>query len=87
VKGGMKQISSNPILYRANNYVKKNWGSPFIVMFMLLLISAAISISSGLLSLADNIAIYAFYALVIGVTLQLVCFLKYGKKSEVDAIQ
>jgi hypothetical protein len=86
VKGGMKQISNSPILHSANNYVKKNWGSPFIVTFMLLLISSAILVSSGFLSLADNTAIYAFYALVIGVTLQLVCFLKYRKKNEEDAI-
>jgi hypothetical protein len=87
VKGGMKQINGNPILHRANNYVKKNWGSPFIVMLMLLLISSAILTSLGLLALADNIANYAFYTLVIAVTLQLVCFLKNRKKSGVDAIQ
>jgi hypothetical protein len=83
----MIQISHDQIFYRASNYVKENWGSPFIAAFMLLLISTVISTSSGLLSLADNIAIYAFYTLVIGVTLQLVCYLKYGKKSEAETIQ
>jgi len=82
----MKEISCNPVLHSANNYVKKNWGSPFIVTFMLLLVSSAILVSSGFLSLANNTAIYAFYSLIIGITLQLVCFLKYRKKSEEDAI-
>jgi len=30
--------------------------------------------------LADEVAVYAYYALVIGVVLQLVCFLKYHKR-------
>jgi len=67
-------------------YVKGNWGSPFIVGFMFLLIGAAVSLSAGFSSLADNIAVYAFYALVGGVVLQLICFLKYPHKDEGEAI-
>jgi heme/copper-type cytochrome/quinol oxidase subunit 4 len=62
-------------------YTRENWGAPFIVGFMLLLMVAAVSLSMGLAVLADGIAIVAYYALVGGVVLQLVCFLKYNKKN------
>jgi len=62
-----------------------NWGAPFIIVFMLLLIVAAFSLSVSLSSIADAVAVYAFYALVVGVVLQLVCFLKYRGKSDDEA--
>lgn len=71
-------------LFRAKSYFRENWGSPFILIFILLLISAAFSLSIGFPDIADNIAVYAFYALVIGVVLQLASFLKYGQKNEVE---
>ena len=83
----MSQIRFKTIALKIKVYVKENWGSPFIVGFMLLLLSAAIFLSVGLSSLADTVAVYAFYALVVGVLLQLVCFLKYRRKpSEAEAV-
>lgn len=76
----MTQDSLNKIMFKIKGYVKGNWGSPFIAGFMLLLLTAAVSLSAGLSSLADAIAVYAYYALVVGVVLQLACFLKYRKK-------
>jgi len=61
-------------------YVRENWGAPFIAGFMVLLVVAAVSLSIGLTALADGMAIAAYCALVAGVVLQLVCFLKYNKK-------
>lgn len=78
----MVRTENNRIQFRVKVFVKANWGSPFILGFMLLLIGAAVSLSLGLSWLADNIAVYAFYALVIGVLLQLACFLKYGRNGE-----
>jgi hypothetical protein len=78
----MTKTYHNQIIFRAKNYVNENWGSPFIIAFILLLIGDAVSLSLGLSYFADNIAVYAFYALVIGVVLQLICFLKYQRKSE-----
>jgi hypothetical protein len=66
-------------LVRVKGYIRENWGAPYIVGFMVLLMSAAASLSMGLESLADLLAIYAYYFLVAGVVLQLVCFLKYNK--------
>ena len=73
-------------MIKVKEYVTKNWGSPFIVGFMLLLIVVAVSLSVGWSSLADTIAVYAFYALVGGVVLQLVCFLKYPRRDESEAV-
>ena len=67
-------------------YFKENWGAPLIVGFMLLLIVAAVSLSIGLSSLADAVAIYAYYSLAVGVVLQLVCFLKYREKGDNETV-
>ena len=66
---------------RVKRYFRENWGAPFIIGFMLLLMVAATSLSMGLANLADEVAISAYYALVVGVVLQLVCFLKYNKRN------
>jgi len=64
------------------DYFKENWGAPFIIAFMILLIIAAIYLSIGNEAYANEIAIYAYYALVIGVFLQLASYIKYAKKEE-----
>ena len=69
-------------MLKVKGYVRENWGSPFIVGFMLLLVVAAVSLSAGFASLADTVAVYAYYALVAGVFLQLASFLKYRGKSD-----
>ena len=66
---------------RIKIYLRQNWGAPFILGFMLLLMVAAVSLSIGVADVANEVAVYAYYALVGGVVLQLVCFLKYNKKN------
>jgi len=66
---------------RIKGYVRENWGAPFISGFMGLLISTAALMVTSSESLANELAMYAYFALVVGVVLQLVCFLKYNKKS------
>jgi amino acid transporter len=61
-------------------YLEENWGAPFIALFILLLMVAAIFFLMGLVSMADNMAIYAYYVLIVGVVLQLICFIKYHKR-------
>jgi heme/copper-type cytochrome/quinol oxidase subunit 4 len=61
---------------RVKGYVSGNWGAPFVVGFMALLVVAAFSLALGFSVLADEVAVWAYYALVVGVVLQLVCFLK-----------
>ena len=77
----MIKTSAQEVPSRVKGYVKENWGAPFIVGFMALLMVAAVSLLMGLAVLADEVAVYAYYALVVGVVLQLVCFLKYGKRN------
>lgn len=69
------------IAVRVKGYVRENWGAPFIVGFMLLLMIAATSLSVGLTTLADEVAVYAYYALVVGVIGQLFCYLKFNKRN------
>lgn len=65
-------------------YVEKNWGFPFIVVFLVLLFSAAVFLSIGLSSLAESISVYAYFILVAGVVLQLVYILRNrGRNGEV----
>ena len=71
---------------RVKGYVKENWGAPFVVGFMALLMIAAVSLLMGFAVLAEEVAVYAYYALVVGVVLQLACFLKY-RKSEGEPSQ
>lgn len=66
---------------RVRGYVRENWGAPFIVGFMLLLMVSAVFLSISLPVIADGVAIIAYYALVVGVVLQLGCFLKCNKKN------
>ena len=61
-------------------YFKKNWGAPFVLGFMVLLAIAAVFLAIGLEWWATQMANYAYFALVAGVVLQLVRFLKYGEK-------
>jgi hypothetical protein len=71
--------SAGRVLSKARGYLRENWGAPFVIGFMLLLVVAAVSLAIGLDFLANEV--YAFYALVAGVVLQFACFLKYGERS------
>jgi hypothetical protein len=75
----MTQTNLINFTIKVKEYVKKNWGSPFIVVFILLLLSTAVSLSAGLSSLANAAAVYAYYAVVAGVILQFASFLKFRK--------
>jgi len=76
----MPKDFAGKVLAKMKGYFRENWGAPFIVGFMVLLIVAAGSLLVGLDFLANEVAVYAYYALVVGVVLQLVCFLKYGER-------
>jgi hypothetical protein len=77
----LTQVGFNTIILHIKANIEKNWGSPFIVAFILLLVVVDSALFTGLFSLADTVAVYAYYALVAGVVLQLVCFLKYRRRS------
>jgi len=57
----------------------ENLGAPFVIGFQILLLTCAGLVIQGNSSLANEVAIYAYYSLVIGVFLQLISFLRHGK--------
>jgi hypothetical protein len=65
---------------RVKRCLRENWGAPFIVGFILLLIVAAGSLSIGVTALANEMVIYAFCALVVGFVLQLFHFMGVSQK-------
>lgn len=69
----------NRLSVLALKYFKENWGAPFIIVFMVLLLFCAGLLASGFSSLANSVAVYAYYFLVTGVVLQLISYLKYER--------
>jgi hypothetical protein len=65
---------------RVKRCLRENWGAPFIVGFILLLIVAAGSLSIGVTALANEMVIYAYCALVVGFVLQLFHFMGVSQK-------
>ena len=59
----------------------ENLGFPFIAGFLLLLFSSAILLAAGKAYLAEPIANFAYFSLVAGVVLQLICLSKNRKKN------
>jgi hypothetical protein len=76
----MRKIDFNKATLKIKGYVKENWGSPFIVGFVLLLLGAAGLLSVGS-DLADSLAFGAYFTLVAGIFLQLVSFIRYRGRS------
>ncbi|MDG7008016.1 MAG: hypothetical protein JRN06_07205 [Nitrososphaerota archaeon] len=72
---------------RALRYLKENWGAPFVVAFMVLLVASAAELSEGLSDAANSTAVYAFYSLVIGVALQIASYVKYGEVEREEPIR
>lgn len=64
---------------RSKQYLRTNWGAPFIVAFIVLLISSAALLDTDRSSTANDVAVYAFYALVLGVVLQIASYIKFGE--------
>jgi hypothetical protein len=60
-------------------HFEKNWGSPFIVAFLILLLWAASFLFAGLASTAALVSTYAYYCLIVGVAFQFVCVFRYGE--------
>jgi hypothetical protein len=67
-------------LNQLKDYFKTNPGTPFILAFMILLISAATLLAIGRQKEADNIANYAFYSLVLGIAIQVIVTIRESRK-------
>jgi len=67
---------------RFKEYFRENWGAPFIIVFMVLLVVAAVFLGLGLEFLAERLAEFAYYFLVVGVVLQLVVAIKEERSED-----
>jgi len=85
--GTQKRTIKLKIKGKRLNYFKENWGALFIITFMMLLIIAATYLSIGNESYANDLAVYAYYALVLGVLLQLASYVKYERSTSKNRIK
>jgi hypothetical protein len=67
--------TSDMFAYLNQDY-KENCGAPFIIAFLITLMVSAGMLASGSEAAANEIAVYAYYLLVVGVALQLAAFIK-----------
>ncbi len=62
------------------DYFKANPGTPLILAFMVLLVSAAVLLIADRSNDADNVANYAFYSLVLGIAIQVTVTIRETRK-------
>jgi len=67
-------------LLKFKRYFRENLGAPFIILFQVLLFLSGGFFTQGNSALADAIAVYSYYSLLIGVGLQLIFLSKGWKK-------
>ena len=67
---------------RIRVYVSENPGAPFIMGFKFLLILCAVFLVKGAEAVANELAVYAYYALVIGVLLQIISYVKEERRKD-----
>ncbi len=61
-------------------YFRENPGSFLILAFQVLLITAVVLLMIGNSSAANQMAVYAFFALFVGVTIEVADFILEGRK-------
>jgi len=63
-------------LPKVKRYFRENLGAPFVIGFQVLLVVAAGLLAVGNSAWASEVAVYAYYLLVVGVVLQLFSFVR-----------
>ncbi|MDG7038971.1 MAG: hypothetical protein JRN37_07465 [Nitrososphaerota archaeon] len=53
-------------------YLKSNFGVPFVIAFIVLLVAAAVFESLGTGEIANTLSVYAYFSILIGVVLQVI---------------
>jgi len=77
------KLYAREFLPKAKRYFRDNLGAAFVIGFQVLLLTAAGLLVVGNSALANGVALYAYYLLVVGVVLQFVSYLRSrGKESE-----
>jgi hypothetical protein len=78
----MRTNTISVIFAKVKTYIKQNWGAPFVIVFMFLLIIAALFLAMWYTLTAEVIGALAYFSLVVGVILQFARFLKYDRGQE-----
>ena len=67
-------------LQKLRHYFRRNPGSLFIVAFQILIVSAGALLASGNPIVANEVANYAFYSVVIGVAIYIIQLFRERKR-------
>jgi len=78
----MTKSSVKGFLVRARLYFGENLGAPFLLGFIGLLMTAVVLLITGFPLSAEAVGDLAYFSLVAGVVLQLVCFWRRGNGGE-----
>jgi hypothetical protein len=62
-------------------YLKSNYGAPFVIAFIVLLVAAAVFESMGTGGIANTLSEYAYFSILIGVVLQVIA----SRKNDADS--
>ena len=71
--------SFKKMLAKLKKFSIENWGFPFISAFLIFLVVAAVLLATGLAGAADKAAIIAYFSLLVGAILQIICFSRNRK--------
>lgn len=67
---------------KTKKYFKDNPGAPFIIGFQLLLVICVGLLIQGSLAMANEVATYAYFLLVVGVVLQFIAYVRHRNNAE-----
>jgi hypothetical protein len=70
---------------KLKRYSIENWGFPFISTFLILLLASAVLLAADLASVGDLTAIVAYFSLLVGVILEIICFSRNRKNTEASS--
>jgi len=71
-------------LIKVKHFLRENLGAPFILGFQVLLAVCAVLLVFGFSFLAEGVAVIAYFLLVVGAVLQLICFVGDSGEGEAD---
>lgn len=80
----MAKITAELYVPRLKMYVKENLGALFIIIFQIFLVVCACFLFQKDLTMASEVAVCAYYLLVMGVVLQLFSFIRRRKDKEIS---
>lgn len=78
------QVSLAKFLIWAKRFFSDNPGAFFVFGFQVLLVACAVMLVFEMAALAEGVAVVAYFLLVAGVVLQLVCFVRGSRGGEVS---